>query len=215
MKKLTGVCALLATFPVVLHAVQPAVSWNGSQAQFFTDNDGPFTSGFRFRADADLTVTSLGAFDYLGDGLATAHTVGIWSLNGGTPLATATVPAGSAASLLGAFRYTAIPGLTLSANTEYIIGASDYFGQVSDIYPFDPQGFSSAPGVTFLASRGTLSGAAGLVFPQFGDLLPAGAPLTANFQFVTVPEPSAITLLGIGAAAVAGRLRFRAERRKS
>ena len=97
MKTFLTLLALLSTFPVVLPAApQPAVDWNGAQADFFSDNDGPFTLGFRFCADSELTVTSLGAFDYLGDGLATAHMVGIWSLNGGAPLAVATVPSGSA-----------------------------------------------------------------------------------------------------------------------
>lgn len=210
MKTLLTLLALITAFPVVLPAApQPAVDWNSTQADFFSDNDGPFTLGFRFRADSDLTVTSLGAFDYLGDGLATAHTVGIWSLNGGAPLAVATVSSGSSAPLLGAFRYAAISGLTLSANTEYIIGASDFYGQEFDIYPYAPQGFSTAPGVTFLASRETTSGAAGLVFPEFGEILGGGAPLAANFQFVAVPEPSTVTLLGIGAVAMAGRFWFR------
>ena len=216
MKTLLGLSALLAMLPVAGHAApQPAVDWNGSQAVFFSDNDGPFTLGFRFRADSAFTVTSLGAFDYLGDGLATAHTVGIWSLNGGTPLAIATVPSGSSAPLLGAFRYATISDLTLSANTEYIIGASDFYGQVSDIYPYAPQGFSTAPGVTFMASRETENGAVGLVFPQSSDLLTGGAPLAANFQFIAVPEPSAAALLGIGAVAIGGRFWFRRERRQS
>jgi len=203
MKTLITFLSLLAAFPAVVHAVpQPAVDWNGSQATFFSDNDGPFTLGFRFRADSDLTVTSLGAFDYLGDGLATAHMIGIWSLSGGEPLAVATVPAGSGAPLLGAFRYAAISDLTLSANTEYIIGASDFYGAVLDIYPYLPQGFSTAPGVTFLAERETAGGAAGLVFPDDDEIIDGGAPLAANFQYVVVPEPSGCLLLCTGFALV-------------
>lgn len=201
MKTFLTLLASLAVFPVAVHAAPlVAVNWNGLDAEFFSDDDGPFTLGFRFRADSDLTVSSLGAFDYLGDGLATAHMVGIWSLNGGAPLAVATVASGSSAPLLGAFRYGAIVDLTLSANTEYIIGASDFYGQDFDIYPYAPHAFSTASGVTLLASRESASGAAGLVFPESSEILGGGAPLAANFQFVAVPEPSGYLLLCAGLA---------------
>jgi len=163
----------------------PAVNWNGSQAVFFSDNDGPFTLGFRFRADSDLKITALGAFDYLGDGLATTHIVGIWPTNGGAPLATVTIPSGTNAPLLGAFRYATVSNVMLSAHTEYIIGASDFYGEDADIYPYDPQGFSTAPGVTFLRARESsdeLTG--GLLFPD--DEYNPGSPLAVNFQFVSV-----------------------------
>src|ERR1043166_7258957 len=151
---LLGLLALqLTSLPA---APVPAVNWDGVQAIFFSDNDGPFTTGFRFRAESDLKVTALGAFDYQGDGLVTIHGVGIWSLSGGAPLVSATVPSGTAAGLLGAFRYAPIPDFFLTAKTEYIIGASDYYGQdtsIRDIYPWSAQGYSFAPGVIFLAAR--------------------------------------------------------------
>jgi hypothetical protein len=172
---------LAAGLLAVQAAPQPALQWDGTNAIFFSDNDGPFTLGIRFRADRDLTVTSLGAFDYLGDGLATAHTVGIWSVNGGAPLASATVPAGTAAPLVGVFRYATIPNLVLCANTEYVVGASDFYGQAFDIYPWKPQGVATAQGITLLAPRATRSDTPGLVFPPYEDS--AWLEATANFQF--------------------------------
>jgi hypothetical protein len=83
----------------------------------------------------------------------------------------------------------------LSANTEYIIGASDYYGQdtsIHDIYPWGAQGYSLASGVTFLAARESDNESFGLLFPN-SEASP-GAPLTANFQFVAVPEPSTFLL---------------------
>jgi hypothetical protein len=203
MKTFAIALALLSALRVTLPAAPvPAVNWDGAQAIFFSDNDGPFTTGFRFRADSDLKVSALGAFDYQGDGLVAAHGVGIWSPSGGAPLASATVPLGTAAPLLGAFRYATIPDLILSANTEYIIGASDYYGQdttIHDIYPWSAQGYSFAAGVTFLAAPETDNESFGLVFPDMEEN--PGSPLTANFQFVAIPEPSgsliACTFLGM------------------
>jgi hypothetical protein len=190
------------------------VDWNGSQATFFADNDGPFTLGFSFRVDSALRVTSLGAFDYLGNGLIMAHQVGIWPIDGGTPLAVATVPSGSSAPLLGAFRYIAIPDLKLSANTVYVIGASDYYGQALDIYPYLPQDFSTAMGVTYLDAHETADGTMGLVFPQFDDV--PGSPLAANFQFEIVPEPSDGLLLCTGVGCLlAFRMRSQREGRRT
>jgi hypothetical protein len=198
MKTLAIVLALLSAVRVTLPAaLVPAVNWDGAQAIFFSDNDGPFTTGFRFRADSDLKVSALGAFDYQGNGLVATHGVGIWSVSGGAPLASATVPLGTAAPLLGAFRYATIPDLFLTANTEYIVGASDYYGQdtsIHDIYPWSAQGYSFAPGVTFLAARETDNESFGLVFPDMEEN--PGSPLTANFQFLAVPEPSASLMAG-------------------
>jgi hypothetical protein len=74
-----------------LEAAQPAIGWDGSRARFFGDTDGPFTIGFQFRAESDIALTALGAFDYLGDGFSTPRRVGVWSLAGGEPIVTATI----------------------------------------------------------------------------------------------------------------------------
>jgi hypothetical protein len=182
-----------------LRGAQPAIVWDGSHADFFSDVDGPFTLGFQFRVQSDITVTALGVFDYLGDGFVTPHSIGIWTLAGGAPIATCTVPAGNAGSLVGQFRYVNTPGITLSANTEYIIGASELYGTANDIYAgsVSVQDFSTSSEIAFLGFRGA-GEEAGLVFPtrQFDALSPT--TFGANFQFVTVPEPSTWALLGGG-----------------
>src|SRR5438045_2589426 len=120
MKSLAIVSGLVAASILSLQATpQPAMNRDGSKAIFFSDNDCPFTTGFRFHPESDVKVTALGAFDYLGDGLATPHQVAIWSANGGKLLATATVTSGTTSPLLGAFRYATISDLSLTANTEY------------------------------------------------------------------------------------------------
>lgn len=60
MKTFIIFLTVLATFSVSLLGAQPAIEWDGSQANFFSDDDGPFTLGFQFRAESDITVTALG-----------------------------------------------------------------------------------------------------------------------------------------------------------
>ena len=155
--------------------------------------------GFQFRVETDLTVTALGAFDYLGDGLVTSHTVGIWTLAGGSPIATVTVPSGSVGSLVGQFRYMDIAGIALSANTEYIIGAADFYGTVNDIYAgsVPVSAFTSSAAVTFLGHRGA-GEEARLVFPTYHIEPLSPTTFGANFQSIPVPEPSPWALLGAG-----------------
>lgn len=197
---------LLITATILLGAAkwmamgaQPAVVWDGTRADFFSDHDGPFTLGFQFRASSDIQVTALGAFDYLGDGLATTHQVGLWRAEGGEPLAVALVPAGGEATLLGQFRYMPIAGVSLAAGADYIVAASEFYGQVNDIYAGSVvvSAFSMDPNLTFLGFR-VAGEAAGLNFPtvHFEALSPTS--FGGSFQFGVVPEPSPSLLLGAG-----------------
>lgn len=199
MKALFASLFLLSIVPVRLPGAQPAIAWDGSQADFFSDVDGPFTLGFQFRVHSDITVTSLGVFDYFGDGFTTPHRIGIWTLDGGEPIATATVAAGPAGSLFGQFRYVDVPGISLSAGNDYIIGASDLYGADNDIYAgsVPVQMFSMPPELSFQGFR-EAGEAPGLVFPNvhFEPLSPT--TFGANFQFVTIPEPSTLGSLGCG-----------------
>lgn len=189
----------------MLMGAQPAVVWDGTHAQYFSDHDGPFTVGFQFRATSDIRVTALGAFDYLGDGLATTHQVGLWGAEGGAPLAVALVPAGADGVLLGQFRYVAIAGMTLSAGADYIVAASEFYGEINDIYAgaVPVSFFSMDPVLSFQGFRGA-GQAAGLNFPtlQFEPLSPT--TFGGSFQFEVVPEPSTTMLLGGGLLALIG-----------
>ena len=73
---------------------------------------------------SDASVTQLGVWDQGNDGLAEAHSVGLWTSTG-TLLASAIVPSGTSASLYNGFRYMNIAPLNLSAGTTYVLGVYD------------------------------------------------------------------------------------------
>jgi hypothetical protein len=90
------------------------------------------TVGWRFQVTAPILVTAVGVFDEARDGLNIPHAVGLWSTNGSL-LATAILPDGVQAGLIGDFRYVAVPPLTLAPGT-YHVGA--YYPEgVSDRFP--------------------------------------------------------------------------------
>jgi hypothetical protein len=169
---------------------EPAIEWGGGHAEFFSDDDGPFVIGFQFLVNSNITVTALGAYDYSesGDGLSTPHIVGIWPSSGGAPIAVGTVLSGTDSERIGEFRYVNIPGVSLSANSEYIIGASDFYGSTNDIYAYGVpvQALSVASAITFIAGREVMTTPGTLSFPVGVD---ASSILTfgANFRFVPGP----------------------------
>ena len=123
----------------------------------------------------DLTtqVTSLGYYDFQANGLAEAHPVGIFSSTG-TLLASATVPAGTAGTLLESFRYVPISALTLPAGT-YTIGG--FTSSTLDVIAIAATTINTIPGVTYLGSRAAIS--SGLTF----------APTDEGFLQVPISDP--------------------------
>ncbi len=161
---------------------------------------GSATVGFRFSTDDTIFVSALGVFDRFSDGLATAHEIGLWT-DDGALLASVTVGAGTAGTLAGGFRYADITDIELSAGT-YRIGAQFFLG--GDAFLTAPA-MTAADGIVLLNPTTILAGfGAGVAFPSFSSAPQAAA---ANFLFAasptseTVPEPSAVALMGLGVVA--------------
>src|SRR5687768_16245712 len=78
------------------------------------------TYGWKFRIGATpITVTRVGFFDAGLDGLLDSHQIGVWD-TGGNLVLEGTVPSGSAAALVGAYRFELVSSpVTLNANTTY------------------------------------------------------------------------------------------------
>jgi hypothetical protein len=106
-----------------------------------TTTDTQLSLGFTFTVNAPVSVSALGYFDFLMDGFATPHDVGIFD-GSGTLLTEALLSSGTVNPLTGNFRYTDIAPITLAAGTYTIAATTDG--------PADPWGFGNAygPGTT-------------------------------------------------------------------
>ena len=141
---------------VQLTVLDPAQS---AQMLYATNTTGTWTlrndyapiEGVWFKTgNKDRVVTHLGYFDATGTGLLTNHWVGIYqgAPGSGALLASVQVPAGTAASPMSGFRWVALSTpLTLQANTNYVLAASD---NNWDAWPdaFVPQWNSAYVGAT-------------------------------------------------------------------
>jgi hypothetical protein len=154
-----------------------------------TISSGAMTLGYNFSTGSNaILVTALGIWDQGQDGLANAHTIGLW-LNGGGPLiASVTVPAGTGAPLSGQFRFVDL-ATPIQITGVFIIGAS-YLASDADAYVSNRSGQqatwdSAIAGIGFAASSAP---GTGFAYPDNDDGL--GSNVGPNLQFSVVPEPS-------------------------
>jgi hypothetical protein len=120
-----------------------------------------------------------------------------------------TIPSGTAALLVGSYRYESVAPLTLKAGSSYLVGA--YFGPVASICGSACGDWlllngteNYAAGITFGDSRVSqaTSGAGSLARPDLAATSNEGVfgpnfLLAATIQTVT-PEPSSLPLAGVG-----------------
>jgi hypothetical protein len=188
---------------------------------------GSVTVGWEFTAQTDLWVSELGFFDLGQDGLNISHDVGIWDQNHNL-LVSATVSAGTAAPIIGEYRYVEISPLRLTGGQAYVIGATAPTSSrnppafVADMYPndtlhIDPQGIVFDALIGLIVADRYFSDIQGgssldpLVFPA--EHLPPGALIDINTgeqvgtidpyhfapNFRFVPEPLTFSLVAVGA----------------
>jgi Domain of unknown function (DUF4082) len=205
-----GVLCLAAVLNVSFHAepVQAAVI-DLTQIDFEFDGS-PWTLGWRFSVTTPYIVDSLGVYDSGQDGLAGPAQVGLWLASGGSPIAEATVPPGTAGDLDGYFRFTPIAPTVLSPGTDYIVGsylsdelATSLFGGNGTVDPL----------ITVLDAHYSSEGSAAFAFPGETDPGTDGAAfLGGNFRGAVSPVtlPAAVWLFGSGVAGLVGLARRRA-----
>jgi hypothetical protein len=170
--------------------------------------NSPVTIGYDFTVGPQSVVlTALGVFDSGQDGLMMAHPIGLWT-SGGTLLTSATVSAGTSATLIDRFRYADVAPVTLLAGQTYRLGALFPSSGAPDAYllPSSPiTGFQTNPLVTFgvprFASGGTLSDPTSAIsgIGYFGPNALIDVPSSP-----AVPEPGALAVFGTLAAVAFG-----------
>ena len=133
----------------------PEAAFNGAYGTGDTWNLGTtFTTG-----PDPVFITALGTWDFNRDGLRNSHPVGIFDAAGNS-IITVTVPTGTAAELIGDWRYVSCGVVTLAPNTTYTL-AGNTFGD--EWMEADHRGFAS---------------------PYFDGFTSLGAFATANAAFV-------------------------------
>lgn len=170
------------------------------------------TRGYAFDVTAPgVLATHLSVWDFGGDGLSEAHTVGLWS-PAGTLLASVLVPGGTAASLLDGFRYVDIADVALDVGTGYVVGATFLEGS-GDQQAGTLLGLASAPGLAYAEGRyvnDTQAGVLTLPLTSFVGL--PGGSLLVDTGTLAVSEPRGVALAGLGLL-FAGWARMRSIRR--
>src|SRR6266704_2673315 len=92
----------------------------GPQNAFAGTVGGIFLTTYSFYPQ----VNWLGYYDQNGDGLANSHVVTLWDNSTQSILASATVPAGTAAPLINGYRWVQLPStIQLNYGSYYVIGA--------------------------------------------------------------------------------------------
>ncbi len=150
----------------------------------------------------DILITQLGVFDSGGDGLINPHAIGLWRAIdnlSGTLLASATVPAGTEAPILGGYRWVSITPVRIPFTLAfYTVGAQYSTGDADDMVTPHPAQF--APDIGLLQANGKVALGPELAFPAayWGapcEGCPAERFFEANFQYTVIPEPSVWFLL--------------------
>ncbi len=159
-----------------------------------------------------MDVTALGVGDSGGAALAVSHDVGIFAVSNQTLLLSATVPAGSDATLLDGFRYVNVSPTVLPAG-DYVIVMSMPVDNADAQSAENTSETTSSP-VTYVDSA--FGEGSSLAVPTLKGAGAIGL-FGPNFTFATtaaIPETStwAMLLLGFGGLGFAGYRRPRERR---
>lgn len=188
---LVPACAVPGMFLGCAAAVVLSTTPRASAAEFFSVlSDGigtgytlPQSFGDVFTANENMTVTAVGFYDYTHSGLLDSHDVGIFN-SSGTLLEDASVPSGTAGTLIGDFRYANLgTPLNLSAGDTYTLAGlvltdDDNAGYTS------PGGVNVDPAISISSDPAVYVFAGGptVAFPMFSGVS-ATFYVGPNFEF--------------------------------
>ena len=156
-----------------------------------TEPSGGYLYGWEFNVLSETRVDQLGFFDSGNDGLSESHEVGIWD-PGGSLLRSATISAGSGATLIDGFRYVDISDVLLPAATGYVIGTNNM-----DVDPMISQ-------ATSISTVSTITWVQNLYAPGSSGALTKPTTNSSGYKSffgpnftTTVPEPASIAVFGL------------------
>ena len=198
-RAVTIVAGLLLLFAAFGHtALADAVVSFDTAGSGLNDSVPGRSHGWEFTVNSPVTVTHLGFFDELADGLLQAHEVGIFNIGGGAPLRLSVLNAGGGDPLLDDFRYLPIVPLPLVVGNTYVI-AAHYLNDI-DALVTNAAALAVDPAITIQDYRFTpaagLPGTVNLAYPGLIVNIPPLHRFGPNFQFV--PEPSTLAVAAVG-----------------
>jgi len=226
MKKIPSLLALTAAlglalnFPVLAQTTPGSVLFTpnvnldtGTQNTYVGTVGGIFLTTY----SSSPEVNWLGYYDHNGDALASSHQITLWDNSTETIIASATVPAGTAAPLIDGYRWVELSStVTLNPGSYYVIGAqTDGVDLWGDILSNNSPDNGTNGQISWNSQYVQLG--SGWEFTRAGRYdstgnYPGEPPnqsgsdaiypvANLGFNIVTVPEPGSLTLSGMGVAA--------------
>ena len=195
LSALTVFGAVAAMFSVGSALAAPVYTFTGTP----DDMTGQYTFEQKFTVGAaSIVIDKLGVYDYLGNGLAESHLMGLFD-NSGNLVLSSTIAAGTGSTLTYGFRWIDIAKTTFAAGSTFSLVTQanlDAHNMVA--------GFVLNPKV--ISVEGGYVG--GAVFnPNVITTSKDNIIWTGNFNIAdtTVPEPASLGIIGLGLAALAFR----------
>ena len=198
IKKLSAITmfgAIAAMFSVGSALATPVHTFTGTP----DDMAGKYTFEQKYTVGAaSIAIDKLGIYDYLGNGLAESHLMGLFD-NSGNLIYSTTIAAGTGSTLAYGFRWIDIASTTFAAGSTFSLVTQSNL----DAHNMVP-GYTLNPQVTSLEG-GYVSGAVfnpNLISTSKDNIIWSG---NFNIADTKVPEPASLGLMGLGLAALAFR----------